>query len=49
MKLFTAESESSSKTAVSLLTPLTPLVVTAGLGCHHLEYFIRDVDGDVFH
>ena len=40
MKLFTAENELSSKTAVSLNIPL---VVIAGLEC-----FIQDVDGDVF-
>ena len=45
MKLFTAEKESSCKTAVSLDTHL---VVIAGFGHHHLEYFIQDVDGDVF-
>ena len=45
VKLFTAEKESSCKPAVS---PDTHLVVIAGLGHHHLEYFIQDVDGDVF-
>ena len=45
MKLFTAENESSCKTAVSLDTHL---VVIAGFGHHHLEYFIQDVDRDVF-
>ena len=45
VKLFTAENESSCKTAVSLDTHL---VVIAGFGHHHLEYFIQDVDGDVF-
>ena len=33
------------KTAVSLDTYL---VVVANFGHHHLEYFIQDVDGDVF-
>ena len=47
VKLFTAENESSTcKTAVSLDTHL---VVIASFGHHHLEYFIQDVDGDVFH
>ena len=45
VKLFTAEKESSCKPAVS---PDTHLVVIAGLGHCHLEYFIQDVDGDVF-
>ena len=46
VKLFTAEKESSCKTAISLDTHL---VVIAGFGHHHLEYFIQDVvDGDVF-
>ena len=45
MKLFTAEKESSCKTAVSLDTHL---VVIADFEHHHLEYFIQDVDGDVF-
>ena len=45
VKLFTAERESSCKTAVSLDTHL---VVIAGFGHHHLEYFIQDVNGDVF-
>ena len=45
MKLFTAEKESSCKTAVSFDTHL---VVIACFGHHHLEYFIQDVDGDVF-
>ena len=45
VKLFTAENESSSKTAVSLDTHL---VVIAGFGHRHLEYFIQDVDGHVF-
>ena len=45
VKLFTAENESSCKTAVS---PDTHLVVIAGFGHRHLEYFIQDVDGDVF-
>ena len=45
MKLFTAENESSCKTAVSLDTHL---VVIVGFGHRHLEYFIQDVDGDVF-
>ena len=45
VKLFTAEKELSCKTAVSLDTHL---VVIAGFGHHHLEYFIQDVDGDVF-
>ena len=45
VKLFTAENESSSKTAVSLDTPL---VVIVGFGDRHLEYFIQDVDEDVF-
>ena len=45
VKLFTAENESSSKTAVSLDTPL---VVIVGFGDCHLEYFIEDVDVDVF-
>ena len=44
MKLFTAEDELSSKIAVSIDTHL---VVIAGFGHHHLEYFIQDVDGDV--
>ena len=45
VKLFTAENESSSKTAVSLDNPL---VIITSVGHHHLEYFIQDVDGDVF-
>ena len=45
VKLFTAENESSSKTAVSLDSHL---VVIAGFGHCHLEYFIQDLDGDVF-
>ena len=45
VKLFTAENESSCKTAVS---HDTYLVVVASFGHHHLEYFIQDVDGDVF-
>ena len=45
MKLFTAENEVSSKTAVSLDTPL---VVIIGFGDCHLEYFIQDVDENVF-
>ena len=45
VKLFTAEKESSCKTAVSLDTHL---VVIAGFGHHHLKYFIQDVDGNVF-
>ena len=45
VKLFTAEKESSCKTAVSLDTHL---VVIAGFGLCHLEYFIQDVDEDVF-
>ena len=45
MKLFTAENESSSKPAVS---PETRLVVITSFGHRHLEYFIQDVDGDVF-
>ena len=45
VKLFTAENESSCKTAVSLDTHL---VVIASLGHRHSEYFIQDVDGDVF-
>ena len=40
VKLFTAENESSSNTAVSL--------DTASFGHRHLECFIQDVDGDVF-
>ena len=45
VKLFTAENESSSKTAVSLDSHL---VVIAGFGHCHLENFIQDLDGDVF-
>ena len=45
VKLFTAENELSSKTTVSLDTPS---VVIAGCGHCHLEYFIQDVDGDIF-
>ena len=45
VKLFTAENESSCKTAVSLDTHL---VVIASFGHHHEEYVIQDVDGDVF-
>ena len=45
VQFFTAENESSCKTAVSLDIHL---VVIAGLGHHHLEYFIQDIDGDVF-
>ena len=45
VKLFTTDNESSSKIAVSLHTPT---VVINGFGNHHLEYFIQDVDGDVF-
>ena len=44
-KLFTVEKESSCKTAVSLDTHLA---VIAGFGLRHLEYFIQDVDEDVF-
>ena len=44
VKLFTAENELSSKTAVSLDNHLG---VITGFGHHHLEYFIQDVDGDV--
>ena len=40
MKLFIAENESSSKTAVSL--------DTTGFGHCNLENFIQDVDRDVF-
>ena len=39
VKLFTAENEWSSKTAVSL--------DTGGFGHRHLENFIQNVDGDV--
>ena len=45
VKLFTAENELSCKTAVSLDTHLDVIV---GFGHHHLEYFIQDVDVDVF-
>ena len=45
MKLFTAENQLSSKTAVSLDTPLA---VITDFECHHLEYFIQDVGRDVF-
>ena len=45
MKLFTAENELSSKTAVSLETPL---VAIDSFVYRHLECFIQDVDGDVF-
>ena len=41
VKLFTAENESSNKID-------THLVEIAGLGLHHLEYFIQNVDRDVF-
>ena len=45
VKFLTAENELSCKTAVSRDTHL---VVIANFGYHHLEYFIQDVDGDVF-
>ena len=45
LTLFTTEDESSSKTAVSLDTSL---VAITSFGHCHLEYFIQDVDGDVF-
>ena len=44
VKLFTAENESSNKTAVSLDNPL---VVIAGCGHRRLEYFIQYVNGDI--
>ena len=45
VKLFTGENQLSSKTAVSLDTPLA---VITDFECHHLEYFIQDVGRDVF-
>ena len=43
VKLFTAENESSSKITVSLDILL---VVIDGFGHRHLEYFIKDIDGE---
>ena len=42
VRLFTAENESSNKTAVSLNTPL---VVITSCGFRHLEYVIQDFSG----